>query len=95
MKTKPSKTTPPKHRPTAAELHAQADALASAAVRLKIKGEILRERAHREQLDALLDASWARALSRPRVMPPFDPDALAKHLAQRAGLPVVEPEAAA
>ena len=93
MKPKPPKTTPSKPRPTVAELHAQADALASAAVRLKIKGELLRERAHREQLVAVIDAGWRRALSGPLVMPPFDPDALARHLAQRAGVPAVKPEA--
>ena len=95
MKPTTPKTRPTKHRPTAAELHRQADDLATAAVRLKIKGEILRERAHREQLAEILDRVWNKALSSPRVMPPFDPDALAKHLAKSVGLPVVKSKAAA
>ena len=95
MKPKSPKTTPTKHRPTSAELHDQAWELGNLAVRLKIKSDLLHERAQRQQLAELLDRTWDRALSSPRVMPPFDPDALAKHLAQRAGLPVVKPEAAA
>lgn len=94
MKAKSPKTTPTKHRPSVAEMHAQADDLDSMAVRLKIKGELLRERAHREQLAEILDRAWNAALSKPPAMPPFDPDALAKHLAKSAGVPVVKSEAA-
>ena len=94
MKTKSPNTTPIKRHPTAAEMHAQADTLASMAVRLKIKGELLRERAHRKQLAEILDRAWNAALSKPLAMPPFDRDALAKHLAKRAGVPVVKPKAA-
>lgn len=94
MKTKSPKTTPIKHRPTVAELHRQAWELGNMAVRLKIKSDLLRERAQREQLEEILDRAWNAALSKPRVVPPFDPDALAKHLAKSAGVPVVKPEAA-
>ena len=90
MKTK----SPTKRRPTAAELHAQAWELGNMAVRLKIKSDMLSERAQREQLAEMLDRAWSAALARPRVMPPFDPDALAKRLAKRDGVPVVKREAA-
>ena len=92
-KTKSPTTTQTKRRPTAAELHAQAWELGNMAVRLKIKSDMLSERAQREQLAEMLDRAWSAALARPRVMPPFDP-ALAKRLAKRAGVPVVKPEAA-
>ena len=92
MKTKSPKTTPTKHRPTAAELYAQAWELGNMAVRLKIKSDLLRERAQRQQLAEILDRTWSAALSKPRDMPHSLRDARAKRPTKRAGVPVVKSE---
>ena len=95
MKTKSPKTTTTKHRPSVAEMHAQAWELGNLATRLRIRSDMLRERAQRQQLKEMASRALRLVSVVPgEEMPPHDPSALARHLAKRAGVPVVKLKAA-
>ncbi len=92
-KTKSPNTTPTKHRPSVAEMHAQAWELRNLATRLRIRSDLLRERAQRQQLREMANRALRLVSAAPGEMPPFDPSALARHNAKRATMPKVKPEA--